>query len=156
MKLFTKDYYQPFSIVEDRGFRGFVKCLNPTYKLPDRRMISKTLIPAAYEKCRQEMEEIISMIQSVSLTRDCWTSSSNDAFLVITAHFINDEFELKSLLECIQMNESHTSENLATELQKVIIKWKMEGKVSLVISDNANNIKYEIKDILDVLPIQLI
>ncbi|XP_063931861.1 E3 SUMO-protein ligase ZBED1-like [Zophobas morio] len=150
IKLFTKDY-QPFSIVEDQGFRGFVECLNPTYKLPDRRTISKSLVPAAYEKCRQDMEEGILMIQNVSLTTDCWTSSNNDAFLAVTAHFINANFKLKSLLlECIQMNESHTSQNLSTELEKIIIKWKMQGKVALVISDNANNITHAIRDILQL------
>jgi len=33
LSLFTKDY-QPFKIVEDKGFKSFVKMLNPSYTLP--------------------------------------------------------------------------------------------------------------------------
>lgn len=38
--------YQPFSIIEDKGFKQFVKALNPSCDLPSRHTISKTLIPA--------------------------------------------------------------------------------------------------------------
>lgn len=38
--------FQPFSIVEDKGFQKFVHALNPSYKLPTRQTVSKTLIPA--------------------------------------------------------------------------------------------------------------
>ncbi|KAF0692107.1 zinc finger BED domain-containing protein 4-like [Aphis craccivora] len=34
LKLFTKDY-QPFRVVEDEGFKDFVRLLNPNYTLPD-------------------------------------------------------------------------------------------------------------------------
>ena len=30
---------QPFSIVEDKGFKRFVKSLNPTYVLPTKKVI---------------------------------------------------------------------------------------------------------------------
>ncbi|KAG5858392.1 hypothetical protein JTB14_006425 [Gonioctena quinquepunctata] len=36
MLLFTHDF-QPFSVVEDYGFRKFVEALNPSYQLPSRK-----------------------------------------------------------------------------------------------------------------------
>lgn len=50
MKLFTKGF-QPFSVVEDTGFKEFVKELNPSYDLTSRKHISSTLIPAMFEEC---------------------------------------------------------------------------------------------------------
>ncbi|VEN41952.1 unnamed protein product, partial [Callosobruchus maculatus] len=44
MLLFTHDL-QPFSVVEDYGFRRFVGILNPSYQLPSRKTISNTLLP---------------------------------------------------------------------------------------------------------------
>jgi hypothetical protein len=41
LKLFTKDY-QPFRVVEDEGYKEFVKLLNPNYILPNKHSISKT------------------------------------------------------------------------------------------------------------------
>ena len=77
MKLFTK-YFQPFSIVDDEGFKNFVKFLNPSYKLPDRQTISKINIPALYQKILNETKELISK-EAISgcLTTDCWTSRTN-------------------------------------------------------------------------------
>lgn len=40
--------FQPFSIVEDKGFKGFVKALNPMYTLPSRKTLSLTMIPKLY------------------------------------------------------------------------------------------------------------
>lgn len=39
LNLFTNDF-QPFSIVNDWGFRKFVNVLNPSYELPSRVTIS--------------------------------------------------------------------------------------------------------------------
>ena len=49
LKLFYKDF-QPFSIVEDEGFKKFVHELNPSYQLPNRKNISQSLIPAEFDK----------------------------------------------------------------------------------------------------------
>lgn len=70
LKLFTKDF-QPFKIVEDSGFKEFVKALNPSYEPPNRNTISKVLIPAMYEKCLVEMKDLVSTIESACLTTDC-------------------------------------------------------------------------------------
>jgi len=38
---------RPFSMVEDKGFKDFVKMLNPAYSLPSRQTLSKTSLPFA-------------------------------------------------------------------------------------------------------------
>ena len=58
LKLFTKDL-QPFSVVDDPGFKEFVHLLNPNYKIPNRHSISKVLIPAEYETCVNAMKVLI-------------------------------------------------------------------------------------------------
>lgn len=47
LQLITQDF-QPFSIVEDTGFRNFVNALNPTYDLPSRKTVASTLLEAEY------------------------------------------------------------------------------------------------------------
>lgn len=84
LNLFTKDF-QPFKLVEDKGFTNFVKTLNPSYTLPSRHSISKELIPALYEKCVREMKELVSIeAENVCLTTDCWTSRNNESFMVMS------------------------------------------------------------------------
>ena len=57
MNLFIFDY-QPFSIVEDKGFNGIIKMLCPTYVLPNRRASSSAMILAQYEKALVDVLEI--------------------------------------------------------------------------------------------------
>nr|CAI5837979.1 unnamed protein product [Callosobruchus analis] len=65
-----------------------------------------------------------------------------DSFIAVTSHFINDEYELKSiLLECSVLMGHHSSQNLATTLQRIVMDWGIGEKVLLAVSDNASNIK---------------
>ena len=42
LKMFVKDM-QPFSIVEDQGFKDFISAIDTSYKLPHRKMITRKL-----------------------------------------------------------------------------------------------------------------
>lgn len=142
LKLFTKDY-QPFKIVEDEGFKEFVQLLNPKYTLPDRHSISKTHIPALYEKCMFETKELVTNeAESVCMTTDCWSSRNNESFMAITIHFIDSKFELRSvLLGCFEFNENHTGINLSQKIEATLNEWNLKEKIVFAVSDNANNIK---------------
>ncbi|KAJ3662475.1 hypothetical protein Zmor_006823 [Zophobas morio] len=47
MLLFTKDM-QPFSMLEDFGFRQYTAALNPSYKLPSRKTVTKSILPTKF------------------------------------------------------------------------------------------------------------
>lgn len=145
--LFVRDF-QPFSIVEDKGFRKFVNSLNPSYELPSRTTISSAMIPAAYERTHLKIKELVTQVESVCLTTDSWTSVNNDSFMAVTIHFIDQEFHLKSvLLECAIMQYKHTAINLANDLKRIVAQWGLENKITLAVSDNAANIKKAISEI---------
>ena len=46
-RMVAKDF-QPYSIVEDTGFRTFIKEMNLNYVLPSREALSNTIIPDMY------------------------------------------------------------------------------------------------------------
>ncbi|CAH1378403.1 unnamed protein product [Tenebrio molitor] len=83
-----------------------------------------------YEECLHKMKEIVETGRKCCVTTDCWTSINTTTlhslsrieygYIGVTAHFLNDNFELHSiLLECSAMHVSHTSENLAAELHRI-------------------------------------
>uniref|UniRef100_A0A0A1XSV1 Zinc finger BED domain-containing protein 1 n=1 Tax=Zeugodacus cucurbitae TaxID=28588 RepID=A0A0A1XSV1_ZEUCU len=144
--LFIKDL-QPFSIVEDVGFREFVKALNPEYQLPSRHAISNTIISVVYETCIAQMREKISEGAKFCITTDCWTSHSSISYMAVTAHFVNSKFDMCSiLLECCPMTESHTTKNVSAELMRVTEDWGISRKILLAITDNASNMKNAIQN----------
>lgn len=136
LELFTVDL-QPFSIVDDKGFKKFVRLLNPSYMLPSRRTISSVLLPALYKEVYGGVQKLIKQASALTITIDCWTSINNDNYLAVTAYFITDIFEMKSvLLDCKVSNVSHTSEHLAVEIRNIITEWKIDAKILLSVSDN--------------------
>ena len=49
LKMIVRDF-QPFSIVEDAGFREFVHALDPSYVIPTRHQLSKELLVSKYQQ----------------------------------------------------------------------------------------------------------
>ncbi|GFS02291.1 zinc finger BED domain-containing 4-like protein [Elysia marginata] len=65
---------QPFSVVEDRWFKNFVKVLDSRYQLPSRRTLTRSLIPELYTSEKARVKNLLDSAEAVSLTTDIWTS----------------------------------------------------------------------------------
>ncbi|KAM8836941.1 E3 SUMO-protein ligase ZBED1-like [Spinachia spinachia] len=71
---------QPFSIVDDVGFRALVSKLDPIYILPTRQAL-KAMVEAKYESAKEKAKAEVAKVAAVSLTSDMWTSINMDAYL---------------------------------------------------------------------------
>lgn len=144
--LFSKDL-QPFRVVEDVGFKAFVQELNPSYKMPDRKTISKSLVPAAYEECKANVISELKNVRHVTLTSDCWSSCAQDSFLALTAHFVTEDFRLESaLLDCQVTEGSHTRFNLSRQIRNITDSFELSDKVVMIVTDNASNISNAVNE----------
>ncbi|CAH2103396.1 unnamed protein product [Euphydryas editha] len=147
MNLFIKDF-QPFRVVEDRGFRELISFAFPNYTIPSRKFFSNNMLPAIFEKTKADLKEkVLAEVQSVCLTLDVWSTSTNDSMLAVTGHYIKEEdFELKSfLLDCVPLTENHTAKNLAEAIKVISDDWRVTDKILLAVTDNGNNIKSAIE-----------
>ncbi|GFR61193.1 zinc finger BED domain-containing protein 1 [Elysia marginata] len=78
---------QPFSIVDDAGFKDFCKEMDPRYELPSRRQLKRSL-STVYEEEKNLLADQLSRVDSVAITTDSWTSLNMQSFLTITAHYL--------------------------------------------------------------------
>lgn len=62
LKMIVSDF-QPFSIVEDKGFREFVQELDPRYELPSRKHVSTSLLTQNYNACMKKLKNQLSNIK---------------------------------------------------------------------------------------------
>ena len=69
----------------------------------------KSQILKFYEEDKEKIKSILMNLSGkISFTTDCWTSPSMKSFMSITAHFINEKWELKHiLLDFIEMYDIH-------------------------------------------------
>ncbi|GFR76802.1 zinc finger BED domain-containing protein 1 [Elysia marginata] len=133
---------QPFSIVEERGFRTFIQALDPRYEIPGRKKITQVIIPRLYKREEEAVKKELENTEHVALTTDEWTSRTTKGYMAVTAHFINNNMTLQSrVLETRRITSSVTLENIKDELNHVMDSWGIQEKVFAIVTDNAANMK---------------
>ncbi|KAJ8355876.1 hypothetical protein SKAU_G00186700 [Synaphobranchus kaupii] len=131
---------QPFSLVEDIGFKAFVNKLNPTYTIPTRKAL-KLMVDKRYDEAKEKAMAEVQDAEYVSLTADMWTSINMDSYLGVTCHYITKETKLATvLLGVTRFPQSHTAVNIK-EAQNVLIEsWGISmEKIHCLATDNAAN-----------------
>jgi len=126
-------HQHPFTIAEENHFIKFVHSLNPSAKIPRADTI-KNKIMVYYEADKIKIKAILKDLPGrVSFTMDCWTSPSTKSFLSITAHFIDKEWKLRNvIIDFIQMQDSHTGDNIKISFLLGISDMSLENKVNYI------------------------
>ena len=83
---------QPISIVEDKGFKKFINCLQPSFNIPDSWVIRNKIIPDLYMTEKFNLQQKLNEIDTFAITLDHWTSTAQDEYMAITAHFLSEDF----------------------------------------------------------------
>lgn len=107
------------------------------------------VLPQLYENIRLKILELIKGDNKISFTTDCWTSESAvDSYISLTAHWLDEKFERHSaLLQCENMKDKHTAENLLATLLKIFERWNISStRIHLILRDNAANIIKALRD----------
>ncbi|CAB4011938.1 zinc finger BED domain-containing 1-like [Paramuricea clavata] len=139
LKMITSDL-QPLSVVEDAGFQSLLHLLDPRYKLPSRRTMTR-MLPDMYSKRVKEIKQELEQISHVALTSDLWTSRATESYLTVTCHYLTSSWVLQSrVLETFAFKSSHTAENIAASFLRVAKSWEISEKVVAMVTDNAANI----------------
>ena len=72
---------QPISIVEGKGFKDFVGCLQPSYNMPDQHVLQNNVKPELYKTMKSDIQQKLNVIESFAITLDHWTSTGQDAYM---------------------------------------------------------------------------
>ncbi|CAI6371372.1 unnamed protein product [Macrosiphum euphorbiae] len=144
VKMIAEDL-QPVSIVENTGFRNLVQLLDSRYNIPNRRTLTRSIIPNLYEETRTKVHSLLAQSKYVSITTDIWTSINTDSFITITAHFVQGD-RLNTVVLCTKkLLNNHTGENLAEVLLTEFNKWDIQSKIAGIVTDGGSNIKAAVR-----------
>lgn len=120
LKMIVRDL-QPFSVVDDPGFRELVATLSPTYELPSRTTLTRNYLASKFVDMEAAVKRTLDCVDYVSLTTDIWTSRTTQAYIAITAHYVTKNWTLGSvLLGCVSITGSHTGIHIRDEVLKVL------------------------------------
>ena len=109
--------------------------------MPCGKTVSNVLLLQLYSVPKERIKEQLRLASSVTITTDCWMSLTNENYLSVTAHYPDNNWNLKSsVLDCFVYEQKHAEANLAEELKRITREWCVESNISGVVTDNAANV----------------
>ncbi|KAK2638520.1 hypothetical protein Ddye_026315 [Dipteronia dyeriana] len=114
----------PFKFVENRGFRRFCFELCPLLDLPSRRTIVRDLYQLYIDEKIKLKEYFNRSKVRVCLTTDTWTSIQNINYMVVTAHFIDYDWQLQKRILSFSQIVDHKGDSIGKCIENgVLIKF---------------------------------
>ena len=77
---------------------------------------------------------------NIALTTDAWTSMTQQSYITVTAHVINEQCELMSyVLSTAEITKRHTSVNLMEHIHGVLKDYEISTEHNIICNFNAIN-----------------
>jgi len=131
---------RPISFVEGSGFKDLMEFCEPGYNIPGR-----TFFTAKLEKLQAELKDslkaTLASTKFVAVTSDIWTSATNESYISVTVHYIDNSWVLcNRVLAVMPIADRHTGDNIVKWLLDVIAQYDLSpSKVSAIVHDNGSN-----------------
>ena len=105
----------PFSSIEKKGTRAFLKDLQPRYTPCNKNKVAELFEEQAGAIEASVLDSLTSDVRDgmlLSGATDIWTSKGNDSFVGIIVFYINNKWEIVALtLSVSEFNDSHSGQN---------------------------------------------
>ncbi|XP_072375154.1 E3 SUMO-protein ligase ZBED1-like [Diabrotica undecimpunctata] len=133
---------QPFTIVENKGFKKLMKLTSPLYKMPTANTFKKQ-IEQKYNFVSAAVKRKLELLKAYCLTSDIWTETMQTlSYLGFTIHYVDmEDHELKSMmLGVYELNERHTAEYIAEKLENLCTEWNLKKDyITTIVTDGGPN-----------------
>lgn len=129
-----------FSFVQYKGIRARHSYLNEEVKHVSRNTCKSDVL-SKYKKEKCKLKKILESIPGrISLTFDLWTSIATYGYITITAHYIDNDWNLeKKLLNFSYMPPPHSGVAICQKVYNLLADWKIENKLFAFTLDNASS-----------------
>ena len=110
----------PFRFVENVGFRLMMSVCCPSLNMPSRTTIARDIYHLYVDERLKLKEHLAHSCQRVSVTTDTWTSLQRINYMVITAHFVDNDWKLHKKILNFCAISSHKGDDIALVLGKCL------------------------------------
>lgn len=132
--------FQPYSIVNDAGFREIMEYMDPRYQLPCRQTLTNQIVPQIHENCKLAVADIFNNVKYIVLSFDGWSSVAQDAYIGIVGHYIDDNWQMKKVLVDLILitSVSEDAKTIASEVKEACENVGIYNKIVGFITDEAS------------------
>ncbi|GJZ23904.1 zinc finger BED domain-containing protein RICESLEEPER 2-like protein [Tanacetum coccineum] len=127
----------PFSFVENSGFRHYQRINQPLFDVPCRGTITKECLTMYLEEKNKLRETLQKNIGRVCLTTDGWTSIKKKSYMALTAHFIDNEWNLVKKVLNFRELDGHRGIDIGKGVESCLSEWGFDNILSISV-DNAS------------------
>ncbi|CAI5500544.1 unnamed protein product [Closterium sp. Naga37s-1] len=149
-----------FRVVGSDAFKEMLTVANPLYAKPNvipswwtvvRDVTRYADMARALARAELELEEEgVLPLFKVSFTTDIWSSVARRSYMVVTAHWISRDWQLRqATLHFGEMSEGHKGTDIAKRFEEVVRAWGLVGRCHGITTDNASNNETAIKELSD-------
>ncbi|XP_039169031.1 uncharacterized protein LOC104444289 [Eucalyptus grandis] len=128
-----------YSFVDHEATRELFSYLNPNVKHISRNT-AKSDVVKVYEKEKRILKsKLLSLSSRICLTSNVWTSITTDHYMIVTAHYIDEDLKLHSKVLCFSYVPPPYSDAIRLEkLLTLLREWGIERKIFSITLDNAS------------------
>lgn len=127
----------PLSMVEHIGFRIFVRNLQPLFDIATFDGVEADCREIYLMERQKVYEELDKLPGKISLSADTWTANGDAEYLCLTAHYIDDSWQLKKkILNFLTTDPSQTEDMLSEVIMTSLRNWDIDRKLFSVTFDN--------------------
>ncbi|KAL1187796.1 Zinc finger BED domain-containing protein RICESLEEPER 1 [Cardamine amara subsp. amara] len=142
----------PLTMVEDVGFRVFIRNLQPLFELVAFERVESDCMEIYAKEKHKIFEALDKLPGKISISVDVWSGSDDsDEFLCLVAHYIDETWELKKrVLNFFMVDPSHSGEMLAEVIITCLMEWDIDRKLFSMASSHSppfgENVANKIRD----------
>ena len=131
----------PFRTVERKSFRRWTALVCPGVTW-SRHSVRERVIQM-WRKMRHELKRTLAAVPGkISFTTDLWTSRTAEAYMCITAHWLDSEWNHQSsVLDFVELPGSHTAELIKTKFLECLTEFGVQKRIMAITLDNASSNK---------------
>lgn len=129
----------PLNMVEHEWFKIYSHGLNPEFHIVSRNTVRSDIISIHQAEKTKLLNFFDYLSCKVTLTTDIWTSEhQNFAYTCLTAHYIDDNWDLKKKILAYKYIEyPHDGETSFKFISDIILEWNLDKKLFTMVVDNA-------------------
>ncbi|GJT94202.1 zinc finger BED domain-containing protein RICESLEEPER 2 [Tanacetum coccineum] len=132
----------PFKFVEHPAFIKFSSDMQPRFNMPSRFKIARDISKFYLEERNRLFKFLSKDSTTVHLTTDTWTSSCKRMnFMVLTAHFIDEDWVMHKRIINFRPIHSHRGVDIGRALLECITGWGLKNVMTVTVDNVASNDK---------------
>ena len=117
--------------MEEASFRAFVTSLNPAFVHISAETIRRDILEMFTDNLTIIHSKLKQVPGQINFAQDLWTALNNDAYVSVTAHWIDSDWNLmETLLDIKELRGSHSGQNIAESFCESLEEFNIISKVA--------------------------